>query len=182
MIQPAAGGFEKIRRREKVLQFGNGYKGFGAVHINLRGCKIALLGEARARLQRVVEIVHPRRHVSFCLRCVRGGAPLRGALASEMQQRMRALPEKPRHEKQPQNRNGDPRVCGKAIAPAAAMMMTMPVVAPSMMAPMRAAGRAFVFQGAPLSWRSILEQAAIIRAEEWRIGAQKARRAVASGT
>jgi hypothetical protein len=59
-----------------------------------------------------------------------------------MQQRMRALPDKPAKKQNHKNRNGESRVRPhvKAAATAAAMMMTAVASTPMVM-PMRAAGR-----------------------------------------
>lgn len=137
-IQLSAGRSEKIRWRGAVLQPGNGYERFGAIHVNFRRRKITVRDGAFARVQRVVEIANPRRHDGY-------GCPLRAGIsgagiASEMQQRMRALPDKPAEKKDHKNRNGEPRVgrhSNGAATAAAAMMMTTMVTS----MPIRAAGR-----------------------------------------
>lgn len=158
-IQLSAGRSKKIRRRGAVFQAGNGYERFGAIDVNFRRRKIAGASGALARVQGVLEIARPRRQRG---RTLRVGGICGGGIASEMQQRMRALPDKPAEEKDDKNRNGEPRVVRhpNGAATAAAMMMT---VVTSM--PMRAAGREPSSQVEDL-WQTILEHEVMNRAGE----------------
>lgn len=136
-IQLSAGRTEKIRWRGAVLQPGNGYERFGAIHFNFRRRKIAGRRGAPGCIERIIEIADPRRHER---RRFRVGNICGAVIASEMQQRMRALPDKPAEKKNHKNRNGEPRVGRHPIAAAIAAAMTMMMTMATSM-PMRAAGR-----------------------------------------
>jgi hypothetical protein len=136
-IQSSAGRFEEIRRRGAVLQPGNRYERFGAIHVNFSRRKIVGRSGALARVKRILKIARPRRHGGYWLRV---GKIWGAVIAFGTPERMRAYPDKPAEKKDHNNRNGDPHVGrnpnGAATASAAMMMMAM-VTSMSM----RAAGR-----------------------------------------
>ncbi len=157
-IELSARRREKIGRRGTAIECGEGDERFGAVRVNFGCRKIARRGVARARVQRVLEIAHPRRHERFCLRA---GDICGIAFASKMRQRMRAPPDKPAEKDDHKNRNGDLRVRGhrNGAATVTAMMVLLAAASTAMAMAMlmRAAGRGLGSQVEDL-WQTILVQ------------------------